>query len=168
MPTNILTYPDYVGEGWSRSSSDTSVDNAIRLPGTLSLDIDRKLTPGKSYGSRALPQARSRGKAEFSAKWTGLQLDYEQLCAYLISKGAPLRQGLFEVSFQMTCTVFEPTIGTVRWDILGARITDESTSPVKDGDDGIIQTALDLDVMNILKNGVGIVREQSPFGQIGV
>jgi hypothetical protein len=168
MATNILTYPDYVGEGWSRSSSDTSVDNALRLPGTLALDIDRKLTPGKSYGSRALPQVRSRGKAEFSAKLTLLQLDYEQLCAFLIAKGAPLRQGLFEVSFQLTCTVFEPLIGTVRWDVLGARITSESTSPVKDGDDAIIQAALDLDVMNILKNGAGIVREQSPFGQIGV
>lgn len=168
MPTSVLAYPDYVGEGWSRSSSDTSVDNAFRLPGTLALDIDRKLTPGKSYGSRALPQARSRGKAEFSAKLTLLQLDYEQLCVYLQTKGAPLRQGLFEVSFHLTCTVFEPTLGTIIWEVLGARIMDESTSPVKDGDDGIIQTALDLDVMNILKNGVGIVREQSPFGQIGV
>lgn len=168
MPTSVLSYPDYVGEGWSRTSSDTSVDNTFRLPGALALDIDRKLTPGKSYGSRALPQVRSRGKAEFSAKLTLLQLDYERLGDYLITKGLNLRQGLFEVSFQLTCTVFEPTLGTVRWDVMGARIMDESTSPVKDGDDGIIQAALDLDVMNILRNGKGIVIEQSPFGQIGV
>lgn len=168
MPTSILSYPDYVGEGWSRTSSDVSVDNTLRLPGTLSLDVGRKLTPGKTYGSRALPQARSRGKAEFTAKLTLLQLDYEALTSYLITKGQALRQGTFEVSWFLACTLYEPRLGTVRWDILGARITDEETSPVKDGDDGIVQVSLDLDVMNILRNNMGIVIEQSPFGQIGV
>lgn len=163
----ILQYPDYVGEGWSRTSSDTMVDNTLRLPGTLALDIGRKLTPGKSYGNRALPQVRSRGKAEFSAKLTLLQTDYEALTVYLTAKGAAQRRGLFEVSWYLSCSVFEFGIGTVLWEILGARITDENVSPVKDGDDGIVQTALDLDVMNILKNGQGIVLEQSPFGQIG-
>ena len=168
MPTSILSYPDYVGEGWSRTSSSTEVDGgALRLPGTLALDVDRKLTPGVSWGSRALPQVRTRGKAEFSAKLTLLQRDYEQLCPYLIAKGGGVR-GLFEVPFHLTCTVFEFGLGTVIWEVLAARIMDESTSPVKDGDDGVIQTALDLSVMNILKNGLGIVIEQTPFGQTGV
>jgi hypothetical protein len=168
MAITLLQYPDYVGARFSRTSSDVTVDNAIRLPGVLSLDIGRKLTPGKSWGNRSNPQTRTTGKAEYSAKLKLTEEDYEALEPYLIAKGAAFRQGLFQVSWQLTCVLYEPTVGTVRWDILGSRIMDEETSPVKDGDDGVIEASLDLDVMNILKDGKGIVIERSPFGQIGV
>lgn len=59
-----LRYPDMVGNRYSRSSSDVSVDNSVRLEGVLSLGRTRKLTRGKSWGKRAKPQTRTRGKLD--------------------------------------------------------------------------------------------------------
>jgi hypothetical protein len=164
----LLSYPDFAGHRYSRTSSNVSIDNALNLEGVLSLTIHRKLTPGKTWGKRAKPQSRTRGKYEPDAKMKLYVEDYNLLLGYLETKGEALLMGSFEVPFQVTCTIFEPTLGTTRWDILGCRITDESVEPVTDGDDKEVEVDLDLDVMDILKDRKSVVREASPFGQIGV
>jgi hypothetical protein len=163
----LLSYPDFAGHRYSRTSSTVSVDNTLNLEGVLELTAHRKLTPGKTWGRRAKPQARTRGKFEPDAKMKLYLEDYNLLIAYLEEKGAAVLQGSFEVQWQLTCTLFEAGLGTTRWDILGCRIMDESVEPALDGDDKQIEVSLDLDVMDILKDGKSVVMETSPFGQIG-
>ncbi|HVZ89638.1 MAG TPA: hypothetical protein VHG72_21935 [Polyangia bacterium] len=168
MPmTTLLSYPDFNGHRYSRTSSNWDVDNALRIEGLISAQVTRKLTPGKSWGHRAKPQARTRGKFEPDAKVKLYMEDYNLLMNYLVAKGQPFGFGPFEVSWQLTGTLFETTLGTTRWDILGVRITNEDISPTEDGDDKQVEVSLDLDVMDLLKDGFGVVNEQSPFASIG-
>jgi len=167
MQTLLLSYPDFGGHRYSRSSSDWTVDNTVRLPGLLSAQLTRKLTPGKSWGSRSKPQTRTRGKFEPDAKVKMFLEDYNVLVAYLTTKAAAQGFGIFEVSWQLTGTLFEPTLGVTRWDVRGTRIVSEDITPTEDGDDKEVEVSLDLDVMDILKDGLSVVNEQSPFGQVG-
>lgn len=163
----ILSYPDMLGNRYSRTSGDVTVDNVLRLEGVLSLEVERKLTRGKSWGHRAKPQTRTRGKYEPSAKIKMFVEDYNLLMNYLTGRGAATGLGAFEVAWFLTCTVFEPQLGTTRWDIIGASIENEAITPIEDGDDKEIEAALDLNVMDILKDGISVVNEASPFGGIG-
>lgn len=168
MSIHILSYPDMLGNRYSRTSVDVTVDNAIRIEGVLSLEVHRKLTRGKSWGHRAKPQTRTRGKFEPDAKMKLFMEDYDNLLAYLQTKAVGFGMGAFEVSWQLTATLFEPQLGTTRWDIIGASIADESSTPVEDGDDKDIEVSLDLDVMDVLHDGFSVVNEVSPFGLIGI
>ena len=90
--------------------------------------------------------------------------DYNLLVSYLLTKGAAFGFGLLEVSWQLTGTLFESTLGTTRWDMLGVRITNEDIPVTDDGDDKEVEVSLDLDVMDVLKDRFSIVNESSPFG----
>jgi hypothetical protein len=170
MPMNpaAVLYPDILGNRYSRTSADVSVDNAISIEGCLGLTVHRKLTRGKSWGHRANPQARTRGKAEYDGKITVYHEDYNLLMTYLTTKGAALGFGPFETPFLLTCTLFEPILGTTRWDLYGCSISDESVALIEEDGDKQIPVPLELDVMMILKDGIGAVTENTPFGQIGV
>jgi hypothetical protein len=170
MPMNpaAVLYPDLLGNRYSRTSADVSVDNALVIEGCLGMSVHRKVTRGKSWGHRANPQARTRGKAEYDGKITLYHEDYNLLFAYLTAKGVPFGFGPFDVAFVLTCTLFEPLLGTTRWDLLGCSITDESVALIEEDSDKQIPVPLELDVMLILKDGIGIVTENTPFGQIGV
>ena len=163
----VLQYPDMLGNRYSRTSSDWTIDNTLRLEGLISAQVTRKLTPGKSWGHRAKPQTRTRGKAEFDCKVKLYMEDYNLLVNYLTARGAALQQGIMNVSWMLTGTLYEPQLGTTRWDILGVRITNEDIPVTEDGDDKEIEVSLDLDVMDILKDRVSIVNENSPFASIG-
>ena len=168
MPmTPHLSYPDFNGHRYSRTSSNWDVDNTIRIEGLISAQVTRKLTPGKSWGHRAKPQARTRGKAEFDLKVKLYVEDYNLLLNYLVAKAQPFGFSVLEVSWQLTGTLYETTLGTTRWDVLGARITNEDIPVTEDGDDKQVEVSLDLDVMDILKDGVSVVNEQSPFASVG-
>ncbi len=163
----ILSYPDMLGNRYSRTSADVTVDNALRLEGVISIEGERKLTRGKSWGHRAKPQTRTRGKYEPSAKIKLYLEDYNLLMNYLVARAAAFQMGAFEVSWFLTCTLYEPQLGTTRWDILGASIENESIPQIEDGDDKQVEVSLDLNVMDILKDGLSVVNEVSPFGSIG-
>lgn len=163
----ILRYPDMIGNRYSRSSSDVSIDNSLRLEGVLSLGVHRKLTRGKSWGKRAKPQTRTRGKYEPDAKMKLFLEDYNLLLNFVEAKGLALGMGAFEVPFTLTCTLFERQLRTTRWDILGACISDETGDMIPEGDDKNIEVDLALDVMDILRDGKSVVNENTPLGQIG-
>jgi hypothetical protein len=163
----ILSYPDMNGNRYSRSSAAVGVDNVLNLEGVLSLGVHRKLTRGKTWGKRAKPQARTRGKFEPDAKMKLYLEDYNLLLNYLQTKGAAQGLGSFEVDFILTCTLFERKLGTTRWDILGACISDENGDMIPEGDDKQIEIDVELDVMDILKDGISVVNENTPLGQIG-
>lgn len=169
MPMNPagLFYPDMLGNRYSRTSSDVSIDGFLRVEGCIGLQVHRKLTRGKSWGHRAKAQTRTRGKFEVDGKFTVFHEDYNLILAYLTTKGAPLLMGAFDVSFQLTCTLFEPQLGTTRWDLLGCSISDESIALIEEDGDKDIPVPLDLDVMDVLKDGLSVVLENSPFAQIG-
>lgn len=169
MPMNpaAVVYPDLLGNRYSRTSADVSVDNALVVEGCLGLTVHRKLTRGKSWGHRAKPQARTRGKFECDGKITVYHEDYNILLAYLSAKGVPFGMGAFDVSFQLTCTLYEPILGVTRWDLLGCSISDESIALIEEDGDKQIPVPLDLDVMDVLKDGLSVVLENTPFGQIG-
>ena len=100
---------------------------AMIAPAALAQDClmcHRNLTPGKSNASRALPQTRTRGTAKFdNCKAKMFVEDYNLLVdGYLRVKALGQGKGVFEVSFQLTCTVYEPQLGTTRWDLLGCRL----------------------------------------------
>lgn len=163
----VLKYPDMEGHRYSRTSSNWTVDNALRLEGLISAQVTRKLTPGKSSGHRSKPQTRTRGKAEFDVKIKMFLEDYNLLVNFVLLKGAPLGFGLLETSWQLTGTLFESTLGTTRWDILGGRLTSEDTPITDDGDDKEVEVSLDIDAMDVLKDRRSIVNESSPFASIG-
>lgn len=163
----VLQYPDFNGIRYSRTSSSWYAENALRLEGLISAQVTRKLTGGKSYGHRANPQTRTRGKAEYDAKVKLYLEDYNLLTNLLQSKADAQGIGLHEVSWQLTGTLFERTLGTTRWDILGVRIQNEDIPVTEDGDDKQIEVSLDLDVMQILKDRRSIVNESSPFASFG-
>ena len=58
----ILTYPDYDGARYSRTSVDMVADLNHRIVGWTGLSIERGLVPGKGWGGKAKPQTRTRGK----------------------------------------------------------------------------------------------------------
>lgn len=163
----VLRYPDMEGNRYSRTSSNWTVDNALRLEGLISAQVGRKLTPGVSYGHRAKPQARTRGKAEFDVKVKLYIEDYNILVQYLLTKAALAGVGLHEVSWQLTGTLYEPQLLTTRWDLLACRITGEDTPVTEDGDDKEVEVSLDLSVMDVLKDRRSIVNESSPFASQG-
>ena len=170
MPMNpaALVYPDILGNRYSRTSAvDISIDNTLVIEGCLGLSVHRKLTRGKSWGHRAKPQARTRGKFECDAKITVYHEDYNLILAYLTSKGALLNQGAFDVAFTLSITIFEQLLGSTNWLMLGCSIADENITLIEEDGDKEIPVPLDLDVMDILKDGVSPVLENSPFGQIG-
>jgi hypothetical protein len=170
MPMNpaALLYPDILGNRYSRTSAvDISIDNTLVIEGCLGFSVHRKLTRGKSWGHRAKPQARTRGKFECDGKITVYHEDYNLILAYLTAKGALLNQGAFDVSFLLSITIFEQFLGSTNWMLLGCSIADENITLIEEDGDKEIPVPLDLDVMDILKDGISPVLENSPFGQIG-
>jgi hypothetical protein len=170
MPMNPagLLYPDILGNRYSRTSAvDISIDNTLIIEGCLGFSVHRKLTRGKSWGHRAKPQARTRGKFECDAKITVYAEDYNLILDYLTSKGALLNQGAFDVAFFLSITLFEQNLGSTNWMLIGCSIADENITLIEEDGDKEIPVPLDLDVMDILKDGISPVLENSPFGQLG-
>lgn len=176
----ILNYPDTDGARYSRTSVDLSIvatktvanvtqqiAPALRIEGWTYWKYKRSLKPGKGYGHRAAPQTRTRGKLEPSSEFGCYMEDYILIERYLGVVGATQGKGPWEQSFQMTATLFEIGLGTTRWDAIGCRIQEDGSGPEKDSDDEL-ETALQLDVMNIFRDGLSVVRENTPFGQAGV
>jgi hypothetical protein len=166
MMIPILQYPDIDGNRYSRTSVDVSVDNKLRLLGWTKLSVKRTLTKGKGWASRSKPQVRTRGK--FDPKMTlGLyQEDYNLLLTYLTAKGALTGKGAFEVSFLLTATIFEITLGTTIWEGIGCQIEDESLEQGGSTDEPP-EVSLDLNIMDCLKDGISVVLENTPYGQAG-
>jgi len=175
-----LNYPDNDGEQFSRTSVTLSavatatragvthqIAQAMRIEGWIEWKYKRSLKPGKSWNNKATPQARTRGKAEFSSTLTMQHTSWIILEDYLYATGALSNRGSFEQSFQLTAIASEFNLGQVRWDAIGCRVSDEDGGPGKDSDEQM-EAALQLDVMNIFRDGKGIVRENTPFGQAGV
>lgn len=152
-----LSYPDINGHRYSRTSVDLRVNNAFKVKGWQSFTFGSKLTPGKTWGNKAKPQNRTRGKFEPTAEIEIYFEDYVLLRAYLAGIGVPLGQGYKEVSALWTCVAFERTIGSSRTDIIGARISDDTVN-ITNSDDQLIKKVT-LDVMDILEDGVSSVFE---------
>lgn len=175
-----INYPDSDGEQFSRTSVTLSaiatatkgnvtqqIAPAQRVEGWVSWKYKRSLKPGKGYNNKAAPQHRTRGKAEFSSTIVLLAAAWVILEDYLYQYGAANNRGPWEQSFQLTATAFEQSMGSVRWDAIGCRVTDDDGGPDKDSDEAL-ESTVELDVMNIFRDGKGIVRENTPFGQAGV
>lgn len=175
-----LNYPDNDGEQYSRTSVTLSaiatatragvtqqIAPALRIEGWSSWKYKRSLKSGKAYNNKAAPQNRTRGKAEFSSTLVIQHTAWIVLEDYLYTIGATTNKGSFEQSFQLTAIAFEQALGSTRWDAIGCRVQDEDGGPDKDSDESM-DVSLDLDPMNIFRDGKAIVRENTPFGQAGV
>jgi hypothetical protein len=145
----------------------SAIAPALRIEGWLAWKYKRTLTPGKGWGSRAAPQTRTRGKFEPSSELTTYMEDYILIERYLTIIGATKGRGAFEQSFQLTATLYEAGLGTTRWDAIGCRIKEDGSGPDKESDDEL-EVAMQLDVMNIFRDGQSVVRENTPFGQAGI
>ncbi len=177
---SILNYPDSDGHRYSRTSialsmiATQTVGNvtsqiapALRIEGWLAWKYKRSLKPGKGWGSKAAPQTRTRGKFEPSSELTTYMEDYILIERYLDLIGSARGRGAFEQPFQLTATLFELGLGTTRWDAIGCRIMEDGSGPEKENDDEL-EVPMQLDVMNVFRDGRSVVRENTPFGQAGV
>jgi len=176
----ILNYPDIDGARYSRTSVDLSatatqtvqgvtsqIAPSLRIEGWTSWTYSRELVPGKSWGHRAKPQTRTRGKFTPASELGLFMEDYILLERYLGLVGAARGRGAFEQSFQLTATLFELALGTTRWDMTGCRIEKDGSGPEKENDDEL-EVKLTLNVMDIFRDGQSVVFENTPFGQVGV
>lgn len=152
-----LAYPDINGHRYSRTSVDLRVNNTFKVKGWSSLNWGKKLTPGKTWGNKAKPQNRTRGKFEPTAEIEIYFEDYQLLMVYLAGIGEPLGQGYMEVAALWTAVAFERVIGSTRVEIIGARIADDSVA-VTNSDDQLMKKVT-LDVMDIKENGLSAVIE---------
>lgn len=175
-----LNYPDNDGEQYSRTSVTLSaiatatrnrvtqqIAPAVRIEGWESWKYKRSLKAGLAYNNKATPQNRTRGKAEFSSTIVLQHTSWIVLEDYLYAVGATHNRGSFEQSFQLTAIAFEQSIGSTRWDAIGCRVQGEDGGPDKDSDEQLT-ASLELNPMNIFRDGKAIVRENTPFGQAGV
>jgi hypothetical protein len=175
-----LNYPDTSGADYSRTSVELSlvatagagravsqIAPALRVEGWTSWTYSRTLTPGKGYGHRAVPQVRTRGKLELETALGVYMTQYNVIEDYLAAVGATRMRGPWEQSFQLTATLYEFGLGTIRWDAIGCRIKKDGSGPEKENDDDM-EVKMDLDVMNIFREGRSVVWENTPIGQAGV
>ncbi len=161
----VLHYPDFNGIRYSRTSTDLLVAEADhRIIGWTSITTEQSLTPGKAWGGRAKPQVRTRGKFEPKMSLKMWVEDWNLLQNKLETLGlASGLLGFMEVSFTLICTLYEADLGTTSWTGITKVATEQST-----GNDDPVETSLELDVMDLLKDGVSAVMENSPLGQSGV
>jgi len=140
----------------SRTSVNITVDN---FPYLLfkSVHWNAKLTPGKTWGNKATPRGRGRGKFEPTADMELYVEDYDQLVRQLAAKN-PTR-GWMANSFTLTVTMSEPDKGTTTVQLIGCRVTEDDIS-VGDGDDQL-SNKLTLDVMNIVRDNIPYVVEST-------
>jgi hypothetical protein len=176
----ILNYPDIDGARYSRTSVDLSatptatvggvtsqIAPSQRIEGWTSWKYSRKLTPGVGWSHRAAPQTRTRGKFEPGGTLGLYMEDYILLERLLDAVGRTRGKGAFEQAFQLTGTLYEAGLGTTRWDMIGCRIMEDGSGSEK-GNDAEFEVECQLSVMNIFRDGVAVVRENTPFGQAGV
>lgn len=161
-----LLYPDILGNRYSRTSViDISIDNVLSIEGCDGFSVHRKLARGKSWGHRMKAQGRTRGRFEFDAKMKVWTDDYNLILTYLRGKSSA---GEFNVAFSLSISIFEQSLGTTLWQLIGCSIADENGMLVEDSLAGPeLDKELEFDVMEILKDGISAGLENSPFGQIG-
>ncbi|HXJ49016.1 MAG TPA: hypothetical protein VNF91_07605 [Candidatus Acidoferrum sp.] len=152
---------------YSRTSTiDISVDNTITIEGCTKFSLQRKLTRGKLWGRAVKPQGRTRGRFDYALKMSLYTDEYNLLFDYL--KRVAASAGTFSAAFNLSISLFEPELGTTLWQMIGCSIADDSEKIVEDqlyGSD--LGVDIDIDVMEILKDGVSAGLENSPLGQIG-
>ena len=181
--TPFLNYPDTDGIRYSRTSVEVSVVATgpqiagqttppaiaapLRIQGWTGLSYTRKLTPGKGWSHRSKPQTRTNGKFEPSAEFSMYIEDSRLLEIYLANAGLPFGKGAFQQTFQLTATVFEPSLGTTRLDMIGARIEQDAVS-IETGSDEELECKYTLNVMDIMLDFISVVYENTPQGQVGV
>ncbi len=157
FPDNILQYPRVNGHALSRTSVSLRVDGRLVI-GWTDFNFKNPRTPGMSYGSRATPQARTRGKVAPTASITIYELEWNLLRNYLSLQGAG-RQGWSEISTTILFTYFEPSLvlasQVVKLD--GAQFLDAEQT-VGD-DDKELMRVCPLSVMQISENGMTSVIE---------
>jgi hypothetical protein len=163
----ILSYPDVAGARYSRTSVDLIVAEADhRIVGWTGWTVEQSLTPGKAWGGRALPQVRTRGKFEPKMTLKMWMEDWNLLQTKLALLGAARARGFMEVSWTLIGTLYERELGTTVWVGVGCRVAKISAEPSTSNDDPV-EVSVDLDVMNVLKDGVGAVFENTPLGNVG-
>lgn len=157
MPLTPPPIVDVNGLFLSRTSVVLTIDDKpVRL--FKSVHWATKLTPGKTWGNRATPRGRGRGKFEPSADLEVYLEDFSVIRNFLATKN-PAR-GWMANSFTLTITAFEEQLGgafTVT--LVGCRVT-ESDISVSDGDDQLTKK-LTLDVMNIVEDNIPAILENT-------
>ncbi|MES2339300.1 MAG: hypothetical protein V4537_14495 [Pseudomonadota bacterium] len=164
----ILSYPDVAGARYSRTSVDlVAAEMDHRIVGWTGWSMNQKLTPGKAWGGKALPQVRTRGKYEPKMTLKMWLEDWNLFQNKLAAFGLARARGFMEVSWTLIGTLYERELGTTSWVGIGCRVVEVQAEPQTSSDDPI-EVSIDLDVMNVLKDGVAAVFENSPLGQAGV
>jgi hypothetical protein len=148
----IIEDPDFNGVTYSRTSCDLRWD-AFKVGGWKSFSVKSPLKPGKTWGNRAKPRARTTGKFDPTGECEIYLTYFENLKNYLAAKGLPFGLGYKQVSSLVTFTAFEVERGTIITEVFGVRISDEDLS-VSDGSDDELTVKLTLDVMDVAVNGV--------------
>jgi len=164
----ILSYPDVVGARYSRTSVDLLVAEADhRIVGWTGWSVEQKLTPGKGWGGRALPQVRTRGKYEPKMSLKMWLEEWNLMQTKLAVLGAARRRGYMEVSWTLVGTLYERELGTTVWAGVGCRVMGVQAEPQTSNDDPI-EVSVDLDVMQAYKDNEVPVFESSPLDAVGL
>jgi len=160
-----LPFPKINGHELSRTSVDMKLDALDITPYFTVCDYDSVRAPGKFHGSRAKPQARTRGKITFPATLTVTEHAWQSLILpYLVSKGTPQGMCPQEVDVLITLAFHEASMGpgVNVIEMVGANVLSPKGS-ISDSDD-VLMRVLTLDLMDLLTNGVSGVRENTATG----
>jgi hypothetical protein len=157
MAFTPVSFPRMNGHELSRTSVDLRLSvigfGSIRVVGWSALNFESVRAPGISHGSRAKPQARTRGKVTFPSDLTVYERDWATIRAFLVDCGVAKSLAWSEVSFLLTLTYFEPSMGpgvqTV--ELVGCQVL-SSKQAISDSDDQLARS-LTLSVMDIKEDG---------------
>lgn len=156
-----LLFPKVNGHELSRTSTDL-LFGGVKVVGWTELNFKWSRAPGKSYASRANPQARTRGKVTYTASLTVYETTWSVLYAYLAAQGRAQGIGPSEMTVDVILTYFEPTLfsGVKKIKLVGAQVT-EAEQSISDADDQLVRK-LTLDIMGIEEDGISPVAERMP------
>ena len=154
-----LLFPKVNGHELSRTSTDL-LFGTLKLVGWTELNFKWSRAPGKSYASRANPQARTRGKVTYTSSMTVYETTWGVMYPFLAQLGAGQGLGPSEVAVPVILTYFEPTLftGSKVIELVSAQVT-EAEQAISDADDQLVRK-LTLDIMGILEDGISPVTER--------
>lgn len=154
-----LTFPKVNGHELSRTSTDL-LFGTLKLVGWTELNYKWSRAPGKSYASRANPQARTRGKMTYTASMTVYETTWGVMYPFLAGLGAGQGLGPSEVQVPIALTYYEPSlfVGSKIIKLAGAQVT-EAEQAITDSDDQLVRK-LTLDIMGILEDGISPILER--------
>lgn len=148
--------------GYDFSSIEASFNGTI-FTGITELSYRQSLTPGKQRGTSAKVKRRTRGEYDASGGFSMWKDEYTNLIAALAALGAAKGKGYGEIAFVLTALYAEGA-RAITDKLIGCRIVSDEDSH-SEGGDGLV-TGIEIDIMDISRNGAKLVGESSIKGAL--